>query len=60
VAPTVEAFAIQGGPEAVLGGPVDKKHVSITHSALSVRAKVVAKRGSAGRGCVGGMFGGEP
>lgn len=47
------AFVIQGGPEVELGAPVDKKHVSITHNALSVGAKVVWKRGSAGR-AVGG------
>lgn len=52
--PSVGVFVIQGGPEVELGAPVDKRHVSRTHNALSVRAKVVWKRGSAGRGCEGG------
>lgn len=61
-----EAIVIQSGPEMELRGPVDKKQVSTKHNALSVKSKVVWKRGSAGRGC-GGVeslgipeFGGEP
>lgn len=50
--PTVGVFVIQGGLEVEQENPVDKKHVSVTHNALSVWAKVVWKRGSADRGCV--------
>lgn len=39
--PTLGSFVIQGGPEVELRAPAYKKHVSITHNALSVRAKVL-------------------